>query len=402
MDDGAYTLYGHPKSFLFENATWFGYSGLIGFSIAAFLGEALPLNFRSKRYSETAVNHALTALVAVTVAANFVLLLPAIINPGMLAGHLFGSHTDMYSIREDLNRIPRITSFVYLQSLVVVVAMNYPVLSGRALPYKFRVAVVIVVFLSIIRAWLWSERLALIEIALPAALILAARHAQSQRRWANWAWRCAPIIGIAALFILFSAGEYFRPWQFYKFYFSGTYLDFILIRLAGYYATAINNGAAIYEIQGTLISPALTIEWFYRLPLWTLLDINLTQPFDDLTFFKSYLNPEFDNLSGLYAPLLDFGIPGGTFCLMLFGVASGLLCNAFTRRNIWGLVYFPVWFTGVMELLRVFYWGDPRFVPVTLGAITVIFYLSKSPNTVLGAARTRTEGTLSCEDSHRC
>jgi hypothetical protein len=400
MGDDSFTLYGHPKSFLDGDMAWCGYFALIGFSIASFFGESLPLGFRSKRYSCIAVNQALTALVALTVAANFVLLLPAIINPGMLSDHLFKSHTEMYSLREDLNRIPGITSFVSLQSLVVVVAMNYTILSGSKLPYRFRVAIAIVICLSVIRAWLWSERLAIIEIALPAVLIVAARRAQSQTRWSNWAWIGAPIIGIAALVILFSVGEYFRSWQFYKFHFSGSYLDFILTRLAGYYATALNNGAGIYTIQGTLLSPALTTQWFYRLPLWALLDINLTHSFDDLAFFKSYLNPEFDNLSGVYAPLLDFGIPGGIFYLMVFGAASGVLCNAFGQRNIWGLVYFPVWFIGVIELLRGFYWGDPRFLPVTLSAIAVIFYLSKSPNTVSGVARTRTEGAVSCEDSH--
>jgi len=54
------------------------------------------------------------------------------------------------------------------------------------------------------------------------------------------------------LFAVFVVGEYFRSWQFYQHVFSGTFLEFAIIRFAGYYATALNTGAALCTLNDPL------------------------------------------------------------------------------------------------------------------------------------------------------
>jgi hypothetical protein len=38
------------------------------------------------------------------------------------------------------------------------------------------------------------------------------------------------------------------------------------------------------------------------------------------------------------------------------------------------MIIYPVWFAGVVEMLRVFYWGDQRFFPVIVAAVIIVRY----------------------------
>ena len=59
--------------------------------------------------------------------------------------------------------------------------------------------------------------------------------------------RAIPVAGIALVIVTFAFFEYFRSWMFYRMHGEDSFPTFVLNRLAGYYATAINNGAVIVD-----------------------------------------------------------------------------------------------------------------------------------------------------------
>ena len=72
----------------------------------------------------------------------------------------------------------------------------------------------IVTGMALPRAFLWSERLAVIELVVPIIVIACHRLATSGR--ATRALRLLPIVAIPAGVAIFAAFEYFRSWNFYR------------------------------------------------------------------------------------------------------------------------------------------------------------------------------------------
>ena len=376
MDDSAYLLYQHPRSFLEGTPFYFGLLAILGFAFCSFFAESRqPFAYGPVLVDASAVNSTLTALLWTCLLANAILLFPLLLKPQLIVELASGSRSAMYDIGQSVNKLPGVTSFVSLQALTISIAVSYSVLTGERLSQRFRRILVLVLALGGLRAWLCSERLVLIEQAIPAAVaftpLLLNRRPQLAKVVA-----LAPVFGLCAVFVLFAAGEYFRSWQFYQHTYSGSYLEFAWIRFVGYYATALNNGAAMYTMHEPLYRPFETLLFLHKsIPVdaWLFDDID----FDLNLFLKAYLNPEFNNTSALYMPLFDFGPILGVLWWMLLGYTSGALFRSFARQRIVGLIIYPFWFIGVAELLRVLYWVEPRFIPMIGIGVLVTVYLKR-------------------------
>jgi hypothetical protein len=110
----------------------------------------------------------------------------------------------MYTLRETLNRIAGVTSLVNLQSLVVALVCAYRPLTGRRLPQPYRRLIVVLAILCVLRAWLWSERLALIELALPLTVATFAKPTSGQGARLIRPLAFAPLLGLVAVFAIFT------------------------------------------------------------------------------------------------------------------------------------------------------------------------------------------------------
>jgi hypothetical protein len=371
---GAYAAFGARANFLTGGPLWLGLAGLLIFSLTSALAEGLALPARSFSLPPAMLRRLILALFAVVIAAGLLFLAPAVTQPELLLRHLQGSFASVAELRLVLNRIPGVTSWMALQSLLIVLLTLYPRLGGQKPPRWFGGIAVALVALAALRAWLWSERLALLELAIPYALL----------RWGSVSaaqpWRrLAPLYGLAAVLVLFAAGEYFRSWQFYRYDGTG-FLPFILGRFTAYYATALNNGAGYFTLLGPAGQPLATAEWFYRLPVWPWLGFN-PWPADILLppeYLARYANPEFTNMSGLFAPFNDFGTVPGLGLWALLGLSSGRLYAHFAAGRLTGLLLYPTWFIGIAEILRIFYWGNSRYFPVLAGALAVSILLTWS------------------------
>ncbi len=233
-------------------------------------------------------------------------------------------------------------------------------------------------------AILLSERLALVQIAVPAAVILvsAADMGVVWRRLVKF----APLIIPGGAYALFAVGEYFRSWSFYRGIYGDSYLQFTADRFLGYYVTAINNAAVIYYYEPTL-PLRHTFENLLEMPLLgevisdayaTLLGAN---PFESPDPLAIYANPEFNNIPPVGLLINEYSIFLAPVAAFVIGVISVSLYRGFTSGRLIGVLLYPSWFIGLLEISRIYFWASQRYFPtlVFLAVSLILFKLAKTP-----------------------
>lgn len=268
--------------------------------------------------------------------------------------------------------------------------------------------IAIVLILAIGRAYVFSERLAVLELVVPLAVIGSARLGNRSRR-GNVIAQWIPLTSLPILLFVFGLFEYFRSWSFYRSRTSSSFIEFAADRLAGYYATAINNGQIIYD----------NLRWPGRVPydtlevVWTAPGLENVYntlpphraafplgPTDYSTLLTQHGNPEFNNPSGYTGPFTDYGPYGGLVYLAIAGLVVGVTYRAFANGSLLGMLMYPIMFTGLLEMPRYLYWAQGRAAPAWV-AMLVIGYLgmrlmrrarvarNTAPGSPVGAARTQ-------------
>lgn len=246
----------------------------------------------------------------------------------------------------------------------------------------------VVMLLGLFRAYFLTERLAVLELVVPFVLVAAvsARHRPRPSRRAG-AMPYLPLLALPLLLVVFGAFEYSRSWQYFKSRTTLSFPQFVVNRLAGYYATAYNNGALQLHYGSHLHRlPYDSIQGFWTSPGPAQLDLyhRLTGVFgpDALnTVLTQHGNPEFNNPGGLAVPLFDFGVAGGLLFFLVAGVLVGFAYRSFRTGQPLGLLIYPVLFTGLLEIPRYVYWTQGRAVPAYLVLLITAYLLrSRSPN----------------------
>jgi len=237
----------------------------------------------------------------------------------------------------------------------------------------------IVLVLGLARSYFLTERLALLELVVPVLAIGAVRMRQ-RRRGGGWL-PLAPALALPLLLAVFGAFEYSRSWVFYRARTTLSFPVFVVNRLAGYYATAYNNGALLLQYGHTPNQlPYASIEAFWTAPGASQLHLypRLTgQNGSDAlnTVLAQHGNPEFNNPGGLAVPLFDFGSVGGLLFFFVAGLIIGFTYRSWRAGNAMGLLVYPVLFTGLLELPRYIYWTQGRVFP-PLAALVIIGLLT--------------------------
>lgn len=391
LNNEAFVFYGQSGKFLSGQSVWLGFWGLMAFVVGAALAEhlgATPTTQQKLSMPQTPkpvvpwyvpaadLRFLLAVLFAITILCYAIFLLPAAMNPGLVIELFMGSTSAMFVLRETLNQVAGVTSFVALQSLCGVLVLLYPRLTGEETTPRWIWGLMgLVIGLCVLRSFLWSERIAVLELALPMLMVWVSFVDKKPRKWLNF----APILGVVGVFGLFALGEYFRSWQFYQSNTNfGGFWEFAVLRFAGYYATALNNGAAMAHFQEPFYFPTITAMWFYKLPIWNWIGIDIEPPVGWIwDMLKLYGNEEMTNTSGLFMPIVDYGTFLGILCWLILGMISGVLFRLFKHGELLGLLLYPTWFYGVAEILRIFYWGNSRYFPILLVTFVVVFYLKQ-------------------------
>lgn len=226
--------------------------------------------------------------------------------------------------------------------------------------------------LTLMRAVLWSERLAVIEAAVAYVVTVAAfwrLRSVDQRRLAA----VVPFVGPLLLYLAFTTTEYFRSWAFYKDYYDSVW-TFSYERLSAYYALATNSGIGL--LQESRNWPGYTgryvLEWLYRMP--GLGDILLEAVgTDPRTAYQQFLElhgrQEFNNPTGLFVTVFDIGYTGSALYFFAIGALVGVLWKSWYHHRLAGLMFYPFCFLFMLELLRFNYFAASRFVPIVASLI---------------------------------
>ena len=258
----------------------------------------------------------------------------------------------------------------------------------------------IVVF-ALLRAFLFSERLALLEVVAVVlavgAQVLWARGAKSTRRRVS----LLPAVAVPLIFVMFTAFEASRSWQYYAAQSNRQDLvTFSAERLEGYYSTAYDNG--IIALQHFWPPDHIHVPYFTVGFAWNFPGIKgqaqAISGGEDPTvrwaqLLSFYGNPEFNSPGGISAPIVDFGPAGGVVILAVIGLILGRLYRRFRFGDPLGVLLYPIAFVGVLDLPREFYLGTGRAFPAIVGALIVGAYLTRLQHRLRGVLGTRTPAT---------
>jgi oligosaccharide repeat unit polymerase len=322
-----------------------------------------------------------TVLVTLTV-IGYVAFIGAAIRAGVGIPELtaaLGPDSYHSGIKEQIGTVPGVTTLTQFGIASVIVSS----LLISSSPRRTDVLRLIIVFaLALPRSFLLTERLAILELVVPMVVVFAARYSAAGR--GRRIVKLMPVIAAPFVFAVFATFEYFRSWQFFRATSGGNFGDFALERLAGYYATALNNGhLTLVHTGGVGQWPYRTIEAFWIAPgikSWT-----WEQP-QFHTYSEEYYadmlaqfgNPEFNNASGFVTGFGDYGSIGGIVYFLIMGVVAGCLYRGFRSSAGLGMLLYPIIFLGILELPRYLYWSQGRALPAIVALAIVAFALRRA------------------------
>ena len=66
-----------------------------------------------------------------------------------------------------------------------------------------------------------------------------------------------------------------------------------------------------------------------------------------------------------------------TICAwFLFGLLTGLIFRSFVHGNFVGMLLYPSWFVGILEMPRVFYIAEVHYFPIMIITLALVFLVS--------------------------
>jgi len=294
---------------------------------------------------------------------------------GMLLDLLTPGSTDADWIRLNLfPTLPGVTTCTQFGVPAVVLGLWLYFRGAK----KVLAPLAILVTVATIRAVLFNERTALIEMFVPGILVALRMRVLGRPlpQWFQKGLRTAPLIAPLVLLIFFGSFEYVRSWRFYQNSFD-SFAEFTVWRLSGYYTTAHNNGAMAMETEQPRPLPYNTVR-----PLWLFPGVrNSPLAYHALTqldveenhtrMLERYGNVELNNEGGLFQPTLDFGIAGSLLFWIGYGFVAGRFYRGFQAGTIAGVTIFPLIYLSILEVPLVLFLCYPRMFPafVTLAAV---------------------------------
>lgn len=288
--------------------------------------------------------------------------------------------SDPHRVKTDLlTTLPGVTTATQLAVAAIPLALAFK-LHGRG--SAIRVLVVAVFALATVRTVLYNERLALLELVVPVAFLLAAPRKVAVPRVVVYA-----LAFLLAAIVFFSATELRRTYAYTQDFSASR----ATTRFFGYYLTSVNNGMLVIDEYPARTPFHSTGEFLWRFPvvgdlriehLPTVGTVSLryadTFDVDPETFWPrafavNDVSYEFNVFTTPGYLAADFGWAGliGVFVL---GLISGRLYRR-SDESAFHRAMYAVWLVGLLELMRIFYFTNTRLFPaylVFLGAYLVL------------------------------
>jgi hypothetical protein len=294
---------------------------------------------------------------------------------------------ELFLPREELNRVAGVTSFTQLGVTFVVCYMYATRRALQAVRLAVHVLFYLIFALTLARVFIWSERLALIEVGVPAFICLLA-YSRPRSAWLKAAFSAigayGPLLALPLLMAFFTATEVFRSWSS-EFYQSQDIAlgEFMVSRLVTYYYTALNSGAGLLSTSDwPSFHLVYVLNWFYRLPFGIGQAFAPTLGRDAAptdTFLSQFGDPEFTNMSGIFPIIYDVGVWGGLTYFGLFGLFAGFTFRSMQKGRPLGVLLFPSIFVGCLEILRIAYLSESRCFLIVVGALAAMTQMRPKP-----------------------
>ncbi|KAI3593258.1 hypothetical protein D9X30_1807 [Cupriavidus sp. U2] len=290
-----------------------------------------------------------------------------IARPAMLLSYLNGG-ASTYDVLELKGRVVGISTLT--QASVAYVPLYFVIFrtAPRGLN-RYQVYLGVLFVLTLLRSFIFAERLALVEVVLPWALMMARFRLRPPRGSLRAALLAlGPFAAIPPLIGFFIANEYNRSWETYYVNIYDNIFDFALERLGLYYSTAINNGSGLLTIMGWGTgAPTFTFDWLIRFPIVGESFRPLVGADDGYSLFlNTFGDPEFNNPSGIFVHFYEWG----GFALLEAALMGWLLGRSYTGwragHGFWCCAH-AVLLVSLMEILRVpNLFSGRNFVPLAL------------------------------------
>lgn len=277
------------------------------------------------------------------------------------------SGEEMFNIRALIKTRPGITTMTQFAVAYSAVYSFFKYSIKIKMKVAFDYGFLLLGALTAIRAWLWGERLALIEYILPFAVtyVMHAETKTSTRKILAY----FPVAGVLGVYFFFVFSEYFRSWRTYSGE-NGSILYFSFDRLFKYYSLSIDNGIGFNDwLQSPNFNGYFTLNFLYNLPV---AKSYMAEFVNNSTSFYTYLikcaNPEFNTMSWPLAILSDLGFLSSALLFLFFGFFYGIAFKFFLMKNKWGVIY-PILYVSLLEMLREPYIHGPRVVYIFAGVL---------------------------------
>ncbi len=304
-------------------------------------------------------------------------------HPAILVSYLRGT-ANTFELIELKGRVTGLSTFT--QATAPFVALYFYVFRTPVKGLnRYKIYLAVLTVLTLLRSFIFAERLAIIEVVLPFALMVV-RFRFGRPGSRSRLLTLGPYAAIPLLLGLFIANEYNRSWETYYINIYDNIFDFALERLGLYYSTSLNNGAGILSVLGWDSGhPMFTFDWLLHFPVLG----TMVQPWLDSgdrldLFLNSYADPEFNNPSGIFVHFYEwgwFGLLNAAFSGWVFGrgYAGWRSGNGF-----WCCAH-AVLYVSLLEILRIpNLFSGRNFVPVVL-LIVVFQWFSKRARPVASA-----------------
>lgn len=308
----------------------------------------------------------------IALVAYFIWFRDYLLNPALMLDILRGAFVPS---RTDVTLTPGLTSLVNVAPVFFsIYAYNRLATAAPGGAYLNALALMLG-SLTLFRVYAWSERLALIEAVVPAALALAVPLMRRRPGLLRALCRAGPYAALPVVVLFFGIAESARSWTSDTYNGKHDFWIWVLGRLATYYYTALNNGAGMLA---TTDWPTLKFEfiggWLHNLP-------GLGRYFTEWVgergnvlpeFLLLYADPEFNSPS-LFSIVVDAGLVGGLCYMTVVGFVAGVLYRAYAEARLVGVIGYPLLFVASLEIFRYPYLGEPRAFTWGVGILLALF-----------------------------
>jgi oligosaccharide repeat unit polymerase len=262
-----------------------------------------------------------------------------------------------------LKTIPGVTTFTQ----VAVAAIPVSLLCFKT-TRKEKILINILLLFAIARAFLFSERLALLELLLPILVILFEKKVRSFFKFL--------LLTVPFVVMFFIVAEMRRAFLFVSY---SSILDLFkegIIRFTGYYLTSINNALFVLE-KLPFATPLYDVfQFIWKFPGLSNLYYKLfgmRELYFSYELAKYGFNPEYNTNTFIGSLILNFGLILTPIFAFLWGVMVGI-CYSLARFSNLAKSLYLIFFVGLLEFMRINYLLSSRLIP-TYGFFILMFLL---------------------------